>query len=246
MLFSRLFLTLCKFNILEASVVTCNNTFAVHREKYFTALQNGAEIFVPVSYLPVRQPPDTERFSVRFRIENNSAQINMPIFVIHNKYGANFYIMTNNSILSTVYDQKQTNISKINRESSRKIFWFHQERPIYNFTKILLFQACRMILESTTVHVEESMLIFTEGIFNESDTCRRLTEDLQEMIPLKYKEFEDEKFCICPHLEFYLNECRETYGILPIMLVLLFFTIVFLIFKCQKSIERVCKISINH
>jgi hypothetical protein len=119
-----------------------------------------------------------------------------------------------------------------------KTFWFHKSEELVKPTEIVLFQACRLFKTWSGINFEESILILSDGAYNETESYRRLSENLEKTIHYRYDEINDENFCICRHLKFYFSECRGNYRFEMIFVLVIFVAIVIVV-KYQKKFVRI-------
>jgi hypothetical protein len=247
MLFPRFLFAFCKISIFESSHVSCNQTSGSDQRKlYAKALENEGEIFVPVSYNSVNQQSYAERSNLKSILDRNMNRIVMPVVIFQADNSSNINIHQDSVIISiSGYERKSNNLTENSEETSRKVFWFHKNGIPENSTEIVLFQACRMFKTRSGIDFEESILIITDGIFNETGSYRKLTQNLEETIYFKYPEIDDENFCICRHLEFYFNQCHRNYGSKR-FLVLFLSVAVIVVVKSQKLLaEKIAAIGME-
>jgi hypothetical protein len=230
MLLSHFFLNFCKISFFSSSDVFCNEKFKSQRKIYSEALENQGEIFIRVTYNSVKQPEKAENANVKSSLDDRSKRILMPTVLFHSDNSTHISIFMDSTLLTASYNR--TTMSK--DIPSTKTFWFHKSEELVKPTEIVLFQACRLFKTWSGINFEESILILSDGAYNETESYRRLSENLEKTIHYRYDEINDENFCICRHLEFYLNECQRNYRFEMIFVLAIFVAIVVVV-KIQKK-----------
>jgi hypothetical protein len=234
MLLSHFFMAFCKISFFSSSDIFCNEKFTSQRKIYSEALENQGEIFIPVTYNSVKQPQKAENVNVKSSLDDRSKRILMPTVLFHSDNSTHISIFMDSTLLTVSYNRTpmRTNIPLI------KTFWFHKSEELVKPTEIVLFQACRLFKTWSGINFEESILILSDGAYNETESYRRLSENLEKTIHYRYDEINDENFCICRHLKFYFSECRGNYRFEMIFVLVIFVAIVIVV-KYQKKFVRI-------
>ena len=64
--------------------------------------------------------------------------------------------------------------------------------------------------EDNSIEVDEALLMIANGngLVDESVVHQLLFQNIRQPNFYKFPEFQDEDFCICKHLDFYMSECE--------------------------------------
>lgn len=236
MLIPQVFLSFCKFSFFSSFFVTCNREFARHRTEYRQAMENNANLFVAVAFVPMVEGRASEISVLRKKVESYKVEVKMPMFLVQpsNKTEVTYLKMVTNTFFAhqSPYNMKTFFNSSIN---SSKLYIFETGNSLMTETEVLFFHSCLMHKDSSeSIITEEVYMIITEGFFNETVINQILSKKLQNVEPFNFDEFKVTDFYICQHLEYYVYECEDDDSIYSFLLMIL---IIFVVLFAKKVVS---------
>lgn len=211
MLFSNIFFAVCKFGLFESSLVPCNSSLAKYRLQFLRDLENGAKVFFAVSYISVHLETNVNISLLRNQIEERDFKPFMPLVLVQNqKFGEFSFVSHDLRLIATVFEN--VNLFNFKLSNTRNLYIFRHEMESANVTEVLLFHSCRAeMTEDNSIEIDEALLMIADGngLIDESVIHQLLSQNIRQPIFYNFPEFQDEDFCICKHLDFYMRECKS-------------------------------------
>lgn len=219
MFFVHMFIIICAFATAESIYTVCNSSYANHRSQYSKYLADEGVIFIAVGYSFIGEENIGEDVnSLRKQISKSTSDLLPPITLVQYKAEdtrsslivssiTGIYYSTFNSLCNHTMDQFEHDSRCLSDTEEVKAYIFSSTR--IESSAQIIFNACRMQIDSHgTMQVEKSFVVLVSSQESldppelSSNTMKNLTMTIYE-----FDEFKDQGFCICDHLEFYINEC---------------------------------------